>query len=199
MRLLPRPLQSILSSHLGPYSSRFTSQLGSFISLQQLREEICSLFTFFHLFFLAPSMLMYEMRGKKERYDVIDLDPYGSPSSFLDAAVQAVSEGGGRFSLTIISPRPHARSLKSFKLNWNVSPNISIVRGRKEYSKIICAGLSNVLHSMIMIYLYMSQHGLLPAGVSTPTPAVCPQITDRQSITLLSRLTPPCTLFLSIH
>ncbi|KAM9769136.1 tRNA (guanine(26)-N(2))-dimethyltransferase isoform 1-T1 [Menidia menidia] len=40
------------------------------------------------------SMLMYEMRGKKERYDVIDLDPYGSPSSFLDAAVQAVSEGG---------------------------------------------------------------------------------------------------------
>ncbi|XP_030638692.1 tRNA (guanine(26)-N(2))-dimethyltransferase [Chanos chanos] len=40
------------------------------------------------------SMLMYEARGKKERYDVIDLDPYGSPSPFLDAAVQAVSEGG---------------------------------------------------------------------------------------------------------
>ncbi|KAI3353482.1 hypothetical protein L3Q82_020007 [Scortum barcoo] len=40
------------------------------------------------------SMLMYEMRGKKERYDVIDLDPYGSPASFLDAAVQAISEGG---------------------------------------------------------------------------------------------------------
>lgn len=40
------------------------------------------------------SMLMYEMRGKKERYDVIDLDPYGSPAGFLDAAVQAVGEGG---------------------------------------------------------------------------------------------------------
>ncbi|XP_032418330.1 tRNA (guanine(26)-N(2))-dimethyltransferase isoform X2 [Xiphophorus hellerii] len=40
------------------------------------------------------SMLMYEMRGKKERYDVIDLDPYGSPAAFVDAAVQAVSEGG---------------------------------------------------------------------------------------------------------
>lgn len=37
---------------------------------------------------------MYEKRGKNERYDVIDLDPYGSPASFLDAAVQAVSEGG---------------------------------------------------------------------------------------------------------
>uniref|UniRef100_W5MHH1 tRNA (guanine(26)-N(2))-dimethyltransferase n=1 Tax=Lepisosteus oculatus TaxID=7918 RepID=W5MHH1_LEPOC len=40
------------------------------------------------------SMLMYEARGRKERYDVIDLDPYGSPAPFLDAAVQAVSEGG---------------------------------------------------------------------------------------------------------
>ena len=39
-------------------------------------------------------MVMYEARGKKERFDVIDLDPYGSPSSFLDAAVQAVGEGG---------------------------------------------------------------------------------------------------------
>ncbi|XP_061534417.1 tRNA (guanine(26)-N(2))-dimethyltransferase [Phycodurus eques] len=40
------------------------------------------------------SMLMYEMRGRNDRYDVIDLDPYGSPASFLDAAVQSVSEGG---------------------------------------------------------------------------------------------------------
>ena len=47
---------------------------------------------------------MYEMRGKKERYDVIDLDPYGSPASFLDAAVQAVSEGGEKFCLSTIEP-----------------------------------------------------------------------------------------------
>ncbi|XP_061087511.1 tRNA (guanine(26)-N(2))-dimethyltransferase [Conger conger] len=40
------------------------------------------------------SMVMYEARGRKDRYDVIDLDPYGSPAPFLDAAVQAVSEGG---------------------------------------------------------------------------------------------------------
>ncbi|XP_037117139.1 tRNA (guanine(26)-N(2))-dimethyltransferase [Syngnathus acus] len=40
------------------------------------------------------SMLMYEMRGKNDRYDVIDLDPYGSPASFLDAAVQSVGDGG---------------------------------------------------------------------------------------------------------
>lgn len=38
------------------------------------------------------SMLMY--KHKKDRFDVIDLDPYGSASQFLDAAVQAVSDGG---------------------------------------------------------------------------------------------------------
>ncbi|KAF3829382.1 hypothetical protein GH733_003646 [Mirounga leonina] len=39
-------------------------------------------------------MLMYQHQKASERFDVIDLDPYGSPAPFLDAAVQAVSEGG---------------------------------------------------------------------------------------------------------
>ncbi|XP_062979339.1 tRNA (guanine(26)-N(2))-dimethyltransferase isoform X2 [Elgaria multicarinata webbii] len=39
-------------------------------------------------------MLMYQSKVAKELFDIIDLDPYGSPSTFLDAAVQAVSEGG---------------------------------------------------------------------------------------------------------
>ncbi|XP_032533229.1 tRNA (guanine(26)-N(2))-dimethyltransferase [Chiroxiphia lanceolata] len=39
-------------------------------------------------------MLMYQSKAERELFDVIDLDPYGSPSPFLDAAVQAVSEGG---------------------------------------------------------------------------------------------------------
>lgn len=37
---------------------------------------------------------MYQHQKVSERFDVIDLDPYGSPAPFLDAAVQAVSEGG---------------------------------------------------------------------------------------------------------
>lgn len=53
-----------------------------------------------------PSMLMYEARGKNARYDVIDLDPYGSPAPFLDAAVQAVSEGGES------KPRPCPRFIR---------------------------------------------------------------------------------------
>ncbi|XP_059552540.1 tRNA (guanine(26)-N(2))-dimethyltransferase isoform X3 [Myotis daubentonii] len=39
-------------------------------------------------------MLMYQHQRVSDRFDVIDLDPYGSPAAFLDAAVQAVSEGG---------------------------------------------------------------------------------------------------------
>lgn len=38
-------------------------------------------------------MLMYHHR-KNEQFDVIDLDPYGCPSTFLDAAIQAIKEGG---------------------------------------------------------------------------------------------------------
>ncbi|XP_071275071.1 tRNA (guanine(26)-N(2))-dimethyltransferase isoform X2 [Agelaius tricolor] len=39
-------------------------------------------------------MLMYQSKAQRQPFDVIDLDPYGSPAPFLDAAVQAVSEGG---------------------------------------------------------------------------------------------------------
>ncbi|XP_036897743.1 tRNA (guanine(26)-N(2))-dimethyltransferase isoform X2 [Sturnira hondurensis] len=39
-------------------------------------------------------MLMYQHQRLSDRFEVIDLDPYGSPAPFLDAAVQAVSEGG---------------------------------------------------------------------------------------------------------
>ncbi|BFY98987.1 hypothetical protein BsWGS_02027 [Bradybaena similaris] len=40
------------------------------------------------------AMAMYSSRQENEQFDVIDLDPYGSPSMFLDAAVQAVKDGG---------------------------------------------------------------------------------------------------------
>eukprot|EP00092_Neocalanus_flemingeri_P027579 GFUD01029921.1.p1 GENE.GFUD01029921.1~~GFUD01029921.1.p1 ORF type:complete len:578 (+),score=169.81 GFUD01029921.1:53-1735(+) len=40
------------------------------------------------------SLLMYQHKQPKERFHVIDLDPYGSPTPFLDSAVQAVSDGG---------------------------------------------------------------------------------------------------------
>uniref|UniRef100_A0A2K5III2 tRNA (guanine(26)-N(2))-dimethyltransferase n=1 Tax=Colobus angolensis palliatus TaxID=336983 RepID=A0A2K5III2_COLAP len=38
-------------------------------------------------------MLMYQHQRVSERFDVIHLETYGSPGSFMDAAVQAVSEG----------------------------------------------------------------------------------------------------------
>lgn len=40
------------------------------------------------------SLVMYRSRKFKDRFDVIDLDPYGSATQFLDGAVQAVKDGG---------------------------------------------------------------------------------------------------------
>ncbi|KAJ3037918.1 tRNA methyltransferase 1 [Rhizophlyctis rosea] len=40
------------------------------------------------------SFVMYKALASNERFDVIDLDPYGGAAQFLDGAVQAVSEGG---------------------------------------------------------------------------------------------------------
>ncbi|KFD71358.1 LOW QUALITY PROTEIN: hypothetical protein M514_07158 [Trichuris suis] len=37
---------------------------------------------------------MYQHRATKQRFDVVDLDPYGSAAKFLDAAVQCVSDDG---------------------------------------------------------------------------------------------------------
>eukprot|EP01039_Chlorochromonas_danica_P003441 gene3441-3769_t len=39
-------------------------------------------------------MLMYSHREPTKRFDVIDLDPYGSAAPFLDGTVQAVANGG---------------------------------------------------------------------------------------------------------
>lgn len=39
-------------------------------------------------------MLMYGHREAHNRFDVIDLDPYGTACPFLDSAVQAVADGG---------------------------------------------------------------------------------------------------------
>lgn len=40
------------------------------------------------------AMLLYENRSYNKRFDVVDLDPYGSPTAFLDSAVQAVKDNG---------------------------------------------------------------------------------------------------------
>ncbi|KAI8138257.1 N2,N2-dimethylguanosine tRNA methyltransferase [Fennellomyces sp. T-0311] len=38
--------------------------------------------------------VMYSAIGEAKKYDVVDLDPYGAASPFIDGAVQAVSDGG---------------------------------------------------------------------------------------------------------
>lgn len=40
------------------------------------------------------SDLMYRHRLSRSRFDVVDIDPYGSAAPFIDAAVQSVADGG---------------------------------------------------------------------------------------------------------
>ncbi|KAM9792307.1 tRNA (guanine(26)-N(2))-dimethyltransferase [Neosynchiropus ocellatus] len=77
-------LQSVTANDFSAKAAALIARNATYNSVDHLLQASCK----------DASMLMYEKRGKKERYDVIDLDPYGSPSCFLDAAVQAVSEGG---------------------------------------------------------------------------------------------------------
>ncbi|XP_074544760.1 tRNA (guanine(26)-N(2))-dimethyltransferase [Halichoeres trimaculatus] len=77
-------LQSITANDFSSKAAALIARNAQYNGVNHLLQASCK----------DASMLMYEMRGKKERYDVIDLDPYGSPSAFLDSAVQAVSEGG---------------------------------------------------------------------------------------------------------
>ncbi len=37
---------------------------------------------------------MYQHRRPSDRFTIVDLDPYGSPTPFLDAAVQCTEDGG---------------------------------------------------------------------------------------------------------
>jgi len=42
----------------------------------------------------AVMLMMEHSRKPEDRFDVIDLDPYGSAAPFLDSAVQAIADGG---------------------------------------------------------------------------------------------------------
>ncbi|XP_028998416.1 tRNA (guanine(26)-N(2))-dimethyltransferase isoform X2 [Betta splendens] len=77
-------LQSVTANDFSTKAAALIARNAQYNGVSHLLQASCR----------DASMLMYEKRGKNERYDVIDLDPYGSPASFLDAAVQAVGEGG---------------------------------------------------------------------------------------------------------
>lgn len=49
----------------------------------------------FYTFLSVFSLLMYKHRFPYvKQFQVIDLDPYGSPTQFLDGAVQSICDGG---------------------------------------------------------------------------------------------------------
>ena len=51
--------------------------------------------TMAYVSFFTPRLLMYENRyPHSKRFQVIDLDPYGTPAPFLDASLQSIDDGG---------------------------------------------------------------------------------------------------------
>lgn len=44
--------------------------------------------------FILSSIFMWQHRESDKRFSVVDIDPYGGADPFLDAAVQAVDDGG---------------------------------------------------------------------------------------------------------
>lgn len=59
------------------------------------------------------SLYMHKRKGRESRFDVIDLDPYGTATPFLDAAVQAVKpQGLHKFANSIY--RPHSKLTTPF-------------------------------------------------------------------------------------
>ena len=57
------------------------------INIQDAKYHLC-------LCFLPRSFFMYQEAERRSFFDLIDIDPYGSASPFLDAAVQVISPGG---------------------------------------------------------------------------------------------------------
>jgi len=53
---------------------------------------------------LRSSLFMHNARASKQRFDLIDLDPYGTAAPFLDSTVQAAADGGLRPCSPLLPP-----------------------------------------------------------------------------------------------
>ncbi|KAI0012947.1 dimethylguanosine tRNA methyltransferase [Xylariaceae sp. FL0662B] len=81
-------------------------------------------------------------KGKEKRYDVIDLDPYGTAAPFFDSAINAVRDDGGLLCVTCTDSgvwASHGYSEKAFALYGGIP-----VKGFYSHE----AGLRLILHGL---------------------------------------------------
>jgi tRNA(guanine-26,N2-N2) methyltransferase len=83
-----KEIPNIRSITINDLSKEATEVASNNIKINNIDENKCIIYN------KDATILMYESRGQYDQYDVIDIDPYGSASPFLDAAVQAVTDGG---------------------------------------------------------------------------------------------------------
>lgn len=82
---------------------------------------------------------MYTSTSHDKRFTVIDLDPYGGPNKFLDAAIQSIEEGGllmvtATDMAVLAGNTPEAcNNFLSFR---NAQLNSSIIKGIVKYGSV---------------------------------------------------------------
>ncbi|CRK11740.1 hypothetical protein BN1723_009492, partial [Verticillium longisporum] len=103
---------------------------------------------------IADDLSNRDSRGRpstKNKYDVIDLDPYGTAAPFIDAALQAVRDDGGLLCVTCTDGSHwagHCYAERSFSLYGAVP-----VKGMHSHE----AGLRLILHTLAST---AARHGL---------------------------------------
>ncbi|KAM0328126.1 hypothetical protein ACHAQA_005530 [Verticillium albo-atrum] len=103
---------------------------------------------------IADDLSNRDSRGKpstKNKYDVIDLDPYGTAAPFIDAALQAVRDDGGLLCVTCTDGSHwagHCYAERSFSLYGAVP-----IKGMHSHE----AGLRLILHTLSST---AARHGL---------------------------------------
>ncbi len=78
-------VQKILSNDWDPEAAGLIKKNFAFNDIPEEKTEVTA---------MDAIDLMYERRKLKDLYDVIDLDPYGTASPFLDSTIQAIENGG---------------------------------------------------------------------------------------------------------
>lgn len=80
-----------------------------------------------------------------QAYDVVDLDPYGTPAMFLDSAVQSVADGG-LLMVSLLQPgcskyNPTSDRLRSF-VRLAVRRQYIVAEQSQSESELSCCALS---------------------------------------------------------
>ena len=80
----------------------------------------------FTFHFIFASIFMWQHRDPEKRFSVVDIDPYGGADPFLDAAVQAVDDGGILLFI-FVNAKFYLKQLFMFLILFNIQKGLLCV------------------------------------------------------------------------